>query len=427
MVKLTQRFFSIINEEIISAKLANGMTVQFIPKKAYSEKLAILSVAFGSLDNIFTYYRKRRSYPTGIAHFLEHKLFEDEDGKDFTLKFTEIGSDVNAFTTFDKTSFVMSTSGDFYQSLLLLLKLVNTAHFTQDSIDREKKIIAQEIDMYLDDPDFRLYSGMLGNLFPQTSLAEDIAGSKTSIEKISPEFLLENYHLFYRPSQMNMIIIGDLNPSELFSQLESFEQQFEKKRRATITRESITYHPVITTSSISMEVSFPKLAIGYRGKPLGDDISLLTYKLALRLLLNMLFGWTSKTYQAWYEEGKVDDSFTVEIEVQQEFIFLMITLDSNQPIAMSSNIRKKIKHYQRAEDVNEQHLELVKKELYGDFIQSLDNIEELGSQFNLYFSEDESYYDLPSVLQSLTLKHVIAAGEHFFKNAETSDFTVFPK
>lgn len=185
MTQLNKITYSRVSESVYQVEFKNGFQVFFIPKPMFTEKTAMLTVHYGSLDNAFTVRNRDYTYPEGLAHFLEHKVFEDERGQDVSQRFTQFGTEVNAFTTFDKTSYFISASNHFMESLTLLQEFVMSAHFTEASVEREKKIIAQEIDMYMDDPDYQSYIGILQNLFPDTYLSRDIAGSRQSIEAIT--------------------------------------------------------------------------------------------------------------------------------------------------------------------------------------------------------------------------------------------------
>ncbi|MGT2934979.1 EF-P 5-aminopentanol modification-associated protein YfmH [Streptococcus castoreus] len=427
MTALVKIDYPDIDEEFYCGTLDSGLKVYIIKKIGYLEKIAMLTVDFGSIDNKFTVDGKSVVAIEGIAHFLEHKLFEDEKGGDISLKFTQLGAEINAFTTFDKTSYFFSTAKEFNGGLKLLQSFVLSSNFTEDSVNREKKIIEQEIDMYQDDPDYRAYSGILQNLFPKTSLANDIAGTKETIQKITKSLLSDNHAYFYHPSNMELLVVGDIDVEETFLALQTFQEENPCPELKKITVEPLQYYPVIQSSSVDMDVITAKLVVGFRGCLLLDHYSLLTYRVALRLLLAMLLGWTSKTYHDWYEDNKIDDSFDLEIEIQKDFQFVLVSLDTNEPIAMSNQIRRKLKNFKQSKDLTNKHLTLLKQEMYGDFIQSLDSIDQLASQFNLYLSDRETYFDIPRIIETITLKDVLAIGRDFFEGADVSDFTVFPK
>ena len=178
-----------------------------------------MSTNFGALDNHFYIDGELQSYPAGIAHFLEHKLFEDEQGRDVTLDFVKLGADVNAFTTLEKTTYYFSTLDHFEESLELLLKFTSSFTSSEDSVNHEKRIIEQEINMYQDDPDYRAYLGCLQSLYPNTILDQDIAGSVDSIEEITVKDLKDNFDCFYRASKLSSRLSGQILMLKTFTLL----------------------------------------------------------------------------------------------------------------------------------------------------------------------------------------------------------------
>ena len=227
MAVLKKRYYPKIAEEVYLATLDNGMSLSIIKKKGFIEKAAFLSTNFGALDNHFYIDGKLQTYPAGIAHFLEHKLFEDDQGRDVTLDFVKLGADVNAFTTLDRTTYYFSTIDHFEESLELLLKFTSEFTSSEDTVNHEKKIIEQEINMYQDDPDYRVYLGCLQNLYPNTILGQDIAGSTDSIKKITAKDLKNNFDYFYRPENCHLVLIGDFDIEQIY--------RFVKEKRSEFT------------------------------------------------------------------------------------------------------------------------------------------------------------------------------------------------
>lgn len=381
MTELKEQIFSEINEKIYSAELENGLKIFLIPKQDFQESCGMMIVNFGSLDTKFTYDGQPKEYNEGIAHFLEHKLFELEDGQDVAELFTNAGANSNAFTTFDKTCYYFSAVDNLEENVTLLQQFISETSFTEASITREKDIIDQEIDMYQDDADYRLYQGILENLYPNTALAQDIAGTQESIENISVADLKENHNIFYSPQEMTLLLVGNFDKDLLFNQIKK-EQKEKASKKHVVKRQGLVYEQVVPKKNIQMDVTQPKLAIGYRGAQLPKGTSSLRQELALRLFFTMLLGWTSKRYQQLYESGQIDDSFDFEIEVCPDFQFLIISLDTLEPIAMANNICQylnKVSQSSNLDDLSEEHFEIVKKELYGDFFKSLDSIDNLSA------------------------------------------------
>ena len=425
---LEEKQYSYLQNPLYKGRLSNGLTVYLLPKPDYHETYGILAVSFGALDRIFKNSGKGEfvTYPAGIAHFLEHKLFELEDGLDALQEFSKLGANANAYTSFYQTSYLFSTAEEVLPALNLLNRLVGQASFTEDSVEKEKEIIAQEIEMYQDNPDSRLYNEILASLYPESPLESDIAGSVASIQDITVQSLQENFRAFYQPSNMNLFLVGHFDLEAVWSQMQD-SQEAQEKQSFVVERQKIPHHPVVSNRTIQMEVASPKLALGIRGNNQLTTGSLRRFRLSLSLFFSMLFGWTSKRHQDLYEEGKIDSSFSFHLEVRPEYHFFVMTMDTKEPIALSSSLRKSIKHFGTDLDLSEHHLEIVKKKTYGDFIRSLNSLDFTASHFVQHLSDEDTIFDLPDLLKTIDLAEVMEVGREFLSNCDMTDFIIFPK
>ena len=421
--------YSAVGETVYQTVLANGLRVFLLPKNDFNETYGIISTNFGSVDiGIVSRETKQvTQYPAGIAHFLEHKLFEGPQGKDLLLEFTKLGAESNAFTSFTRTSYLFSATDNISENLQLLQELVHRADFTKESILREQDIIGQEIEMYQDNPDYRLFFGALANLYPQTSLAEDIAGTKESISEITVENLKENFKNFYHPSNMTLFVIGNFDLEQMAAEIaEQQEKLVFAGSSEPIEKIPVSLHPVVSTDTYRMEVASPKLAVGIRGTDFVDKSELYRYKITLKLLFAMMFGWTSKRFQSLYESGKMDNSLTLEVEVEKDFHFVMLTMDTQEPVGLSHQFRSAIKNFDKDPDVTEEHLDTIKSEMFGDFLHGLNSLEYIATQYEPHLA-GENLFDLPKILQDISLNDVIKLGHRFIDQCDMTDFTIFPK
>ena len=425
MAALKKRYYQKIDEEVYSAILDNGMSLSIIKKKGFLEKAAFLSTNFGALDNHFYIDGESKSYPAGIAHFLEHKLFEDEQGRNVTLDFIKLGADVNAFTTLEKTTYYFSTLDHFEESLELLLKFTSRFTSSEDAVDHEKKIIEQEINMYQDDPDYRVYLGCLQSLYPNTILDQDIAGSVDSIKKITAKDLKNNFDYFYRPENCHLVLIGDFDIEQIYSFVKEQRSKFTISHKTVEKEKNPIESDVQKLDSLQMDISISKLAIGFKNVHFSDNC--MRESILVQLLFNLLFGWTSPYYQKWYAEGKIDESVSIEYEVSSRYSFVIMTMDTAEPIRMSSLIRQVMTSADKKRLLTDEALDLQKKALYGEFLRSLDNIQNLGSQYLAYFENDKTYFDFGQELMSITSKDLKDFLNHYLSNIEITDFVVFPK
>ena len=421
--------YSAVGETVYQTVLANGLHVFLLPKNDFNETYGIISTNFGSVDTgiVSRETKQVTQYPAGIAHFLEHKLFEGPQGKDLLLEFTKLGAESNAFTSFTRTSYLFSATDNISENLQLLQELVHRADFTKESILREQDIIGQEIEMYQDNPDYRLFFGALGNLYPQTPLAEDIAGTKESISEITVENLKENFKNFYHPSNMTLFVIGNFDLEQIAAEIaEQQEKLVFAGSSEPIEKIPVSLHPVVSTDTYRMEVASPKLAVGIRGTDFVDESELYRYKITLKLLFAMMFGWTSKRFQSLYESGKMDNSLTLEVEVEKDFHFVMLTMDTQEPVGLSHQFRSAIKNFDKDPDVTEEHLDTIKSEMFGDFLHGLNSLEYIATQYEPHLA-GENLFDLPKILQDISLNDVIKLGHRFIDQCDMTDFTIFPK
>ena len=424
-MKIKEKYYEAVGERVCFTKLSNGLTVHLIPKEDYYETYGIITAKFGSVDTRILVNGVEKKYPAGIAHFLEHKLFEDEKGQDFLKRFVQLGSESNAFTSFTKTSYLFSTTSKVTENIQLLLEMVSKASFTEKTISKEREIIQQEIGMYQDSPDYQLFFGALEQLYPATSLADDIAGTKESIANITTENLHENFDLFYHPSQMHLLVIGNFDVDSVCQVLKDYEKE-TPRQSIKLERIPVEKNEVVLNQSSRMNVAIPKLAIAIRGNDLIQKEETFHYKLMLKLLFSMMFGWTSQRFQSLYEAGKIDNSLTLEVEVEELFHFVILTMDTQEPVSVSHQFRKAIRQFEKDPDVNQEHLDTIKSEMFGDFLQVLNSLEYSATQFE-YFSDGSTSYDLPKILQSISLQDIIRLGHQFIDQAEMIDYMIFSK
>lgn len=423
-VVFEEKYYPAVKEMVYRTRLSNGLTVALLPKKEFKEVYGSVTVQFGSVDTLVTEVDGYvKEYPAGIAHFLEHKLFEREDASDLMSAFTSLGADSNAFTSFTKTSYLFSATDHFLENLDLLDELVTSAHFTEASILREQDIIQQEREMYQDDPDSCLFFLTLANLYPGTPLATDIVGSEESISQINLTNLQENFTRFYKPVNMSLFLVGNFDVYQL-------RDYFERKKLKDldvqdVAREKFVLQDVKQTDSMRMEVSSPKLAIGVRGKREVAEADCYRYHILLKLLFAMMFGWTSDRFQKLYESGKIDASLSLEVEVTSRFHFVMLTMDTKEPVALSHQFRKAIRNFTKDSDITEDHLDIIKREMFGEFFSSMNSLEFIATQYNA-FGQGETIFDLPKILQEITLEDVLDAGHHLIDDGDIVDFTIFP-
>ncbi|MGO2083487.1 EF-P 5-aminopentanol modification-associated protein YfmH [Vagococcus sp.] len=425
-------FYPEVNETLYKKRLKNGLEVTLLPKSDYHKTYSIFTTNYGSIDNDFVPLNQEdfTKVPDGVAHFLEHKLFEKED-EDVFQKFGRQGASANAFTSFTRTSYLFSSTDYVKENLLTLLDFVQTPYFTEDSVNKEKGIIAQEIQMYQDDPNWRLFFGILNNLYPKHPLHIDIAGSEDSISKITAEDLYLCYNTFYHPSNMNLFVVGNLDPEEIMATIEKnqemkhFEPASSIKRRFPIELEK----DIIKEDKIELSIKRPKAIVGLKGldEVPSESTDRLKYQTSIQLLLQLLFGITSSHYLEMYNDGLIDDSFSFEFSLDRSFHFADFSTDTINPEQFANQMVNLILKSDKSPELTEQNLALAKKKMIGKHLQSLDSLEYIANQYSAMKFDDVTLFDLTKIIESITLKDILNVRNTFVRPEGLSRFYIYPK
>ena len=420
-----------INETLYHEVLPNGLTVYLLPKNDYHKTYGLFSTNYGSIDNEFIPYgeKEKVKVPDGIAHFLEHKLFEKEDGDVFQL-FGKQGASANAFTSFTKTSYLFSTTDQVEKNLTTLIDFVQAPYFTEETVNKEKGIIGQEIQMYEDDPNWRMFFGILNNLYPTHPLHIDIAGTVESIDKITAQDLYTCYRTFYQPSNMVLFVVGKMEPEKLMKLI----RENQEEKNFPPKQEIVRYFPentkeIIKQSALEAAITRNKFVLGIKGLDTlpQEGTELLRYKTAINLLFQMILGNTSRNYLAMYNQGIIDDSFGFEFSLDREFHFADFSGDTDEPEKAAEKIKEIILGFADDPEVSEMNLDLLKKKMLGQYFQSLNSIEYIANQFTQSLFGDRTLFDLPEIIDSIQMKDVLAAGEAFISEEAFSEFYMRPK
>lgn len=422
-----------LGETLFEETLANGLLVQLLPKTGFHKTYAVLTTDFGSTDRTFVPRGGDQAItiPDGVAHFLEHKMFEKADHDAFDL-FGEYGADANAFTSFTRTSYLFSASRHLRENLNVLLDFVQTPYFTPATVDKEKGIIGQEIQMYDDDPNWQLFMGIVGNLYPTEPVHIDIAGTVESISHITADQLMTTYQTFYHPSNMNLFIVGGFEPNEMMSWIRENQGTKEFPAAEPIDRtviENTDATEILPYRSRHLEVTMPKSIVGLRGlDEVPEGRAGLKYRMAATLLLDILFADTSPTYLDLYDQGIIDDSFDYDFSLERGFHFLTISSDTIKPNAFSEAIISVLEHtndYLTDQQASRQ-FELVKREAIGHHIMMMNSVEAIANAYEGRLFDQANLMDEMTILQSMTLADVQSVGTQLIQSAGISVFDILP-
>ncbi|MFR0584008.1 EF-P 5-aminopentanol modification-associated protein YfmH [Limosilactobacillus mucosae] len=420
------------NQTVYQQRLTNGLLVTMLPMEGFHKTYAVLSTEFGSIDNAFVPVGKDEllTLPDGVAHFLEHKMFEKADHDAFDL-FGRLGADANAFTSFTQTRYLFSTTSHLHENLDVLLDFVQDPYFTEQTVAKEKGIIGQEITMYNDDPGWRLYLGMLGNLYPNDPMRIDIAGTQESIQKITAEMLYDAYRTFYQPANMNLFIAGKLDVDQTLAWVEQNQAQKHFDTPSLPKRLAVISDPdandVIPFRTLTMAVERPKVMVGLRGiQQLDDGKQRLLYKWRINLLLAMLFDETSANFLRLYDAGIIDDSFNYNFEIQRGFHLATFSTDTDQMEQFSDAMIQILKEAPEQLKAVKNQFEDIKHAMLGRLINQLDSPENIAVLYGGGYFDHATLLDEIEILRGIEYDELTTAIDQFIKPERLSVYQIVP-
>ncbi len=394
----------------------SGLTVYALPKAGYSKYYGIISVKYGSNDVCFKDNPDNEfvEIPDGIAHFLEHKMFEQPDGGNAFDKFSLYGANANAFTSFNNTSYLFKATDCFYESLEHLLDYVFSPYFTDENVEKEQGIIGQEIRMYDDDSDWRVMFNMLKAMYKIHPVRRDIAGTVESISEINKDLLYYCYNIFYHPQNMVLFVTGDLDINKLEEILDKNVPVKENDFKA-ILKEYTEPHDVAQSEIVdSLPVSMPVFSMGYKDNAepvLGKELAKRNF--ITSIIMKMFSSEGTPLYKRMYEEGIINDTFYDDVTVNRDYAFIQFAGETRDPYKVRECIFEEVKRIKKEGfDVNA--FERAKKFLYGSYIKSFNNIESLGNVFGGNYFLGVDLFDFLEIYPSVTLDDVMERFDKLF-------------
>jgi predicted Zn-dependent peptidase len=422
--------FDQLQEELFHEKLPNGLNVYILPKKGFNKTYATFTTKYGSVDNDFVPLGKEEftKVPDGIAHFLEHKLFEKEDG-DVFQQFSRQGASANAFTSFTRTAYLFSSTTDVERNLETLIDFVQDPYFSEKTVEKEKGIIGQEITMYDDNPDWRLYFGLIQNLYQNHPVKIDIAGTIESISHINKDLLYECYNTFYHPSNMLLFIVGPVDPTAIMNQVRENQSKKEYKDQPEIKRkfESEPIQAAEKKQVMEMNVQTSKCLLGIKALHVdqtGEEM--LKTELTMNVLLDLLFSKSSENYNQLYNAGLIDETFSYDYTQEQGFGFAMVGGDTSEPDQLADKLEKILLDVKGATFTEEQ-LERTKKKKIGAFLRAINSPEYIANQFTRYAFNEMNLFDVVPTMEKITLNDVKSLASEVIEEERFSVCQVVPK
>ena len=395
-------FESDIGESYLKATLSSGLKIYILEKPQYNSSYAIFGTKYGSIDTVFSVNGEETAVPEGIAHFLEHKLFESEDGDAFS-KYAKTGAYANAFTSFDRTCYLFSCSNKFYENLDILLSFVQSPYFTEATVKKEQGIIGQEIRMYDDSPAWRVMFNMLMAMYHNHPVRIDIAGTTESIAKIDSDLLYKCYNTFYNPSNMFICIAGNVDTEKVLKQIKEGIKESSPVEIVRINEDE----PVEVVENYveqKLAVAQPMFCFGFKETMSKPERSV-KQKVCTALLLEILAGDASPLYKNLTNMGLINDDFDTEYFTGHGYSAVIFEGESSDPKAVAEEIKKEIARL-KTEGIDKKLFSAVRAGMYGNAIRLFDSVEGIAMQMVDSAMGDSGLFDEIKYLKSVTSEDV---------------------
>lgn len=407
-----------------SAVLPSGLTVLCRTMPGYSTVHAMYATAFGSTTRSFTLDGKKVALPAGTAHFLEHKMFESEQGDAFAL-YAKTGASANAFTGYDRTCYIFTASGQIDENLDILLNMVGNPWFTEATIAKEQGIIGQEIKMYDDSPDWRLMTGLFRCLYKDHPIRDDIAGTVDSIAELTPDLLYACTDAFYRPGNMVLSVAGNI----------TLDQALDACRRAGLDKPAPEHRVTVEQNrpedappqremTFSMPVNKPCFALAFREAPIarGD----VRTEMLADMLPDLICGGLTSLYRKLYDQALVNPEFSGDTVSTSGCCVIAFTGESETPRAVADMVREEIARLRR-EGVDPELFTLVKNQMYGEMLADLEGVEDAAEALASAHLRGNTLTDEIEALATLTVADADAAMQSMFSEDRMTYVEIQPQ
>ena len=403
---MDKKIYQDIDEVIYTKKLENGLSVFLMPRPEMEKTYAIFTTKYGSIDQTFVPIGESEmvTVPDGVAHFLEHKLFEKEDG-DVFADFGKLGASANAFTSFTKTAYLFTATDHIEDNVETLINFVQDPYFTEQTVEKEKGIIAQEIKMYDDQPDWQSFMGTIKAMFKNHPVNIDIAGTVDSIMKITKDDLYTCYNTFYHPENMTLFIIGNFNVESLFTLIENNQAGKSFEAMGDIKRKFPDEPREVATKNleINMPVSIPKCTVGIKesSSALEKD-EFLTKELLTTMVVDHYFAKGGEFYQELYQAELIDGSFSFETNIDFNFGYTLIGGNTTKPTEFASKVKELLLSTRNLE-ITEKEFSRMKKKKIGRTLRAMNSLEYIANQFVDYHRHGINFFEMTSRIEALTI------------------------
>lgn len=409
-----------VKEKLYIEKLENGLTVMIIPKPGIQKKYIIWGTNYGSNESVFVVPGEdnKTEVPNGVAHFLEHKLFEQENGTNSLDVLTALGVEANAYTTNDHTAYLFECTDNFYEAMDELMDYVQHPYFTDENVEKEKGIIGQEIMMYDDYPEWRVYLNAINAMYHNNPVKIDIVGTIESISKIDKDILYKCYNTFYNPSNMALVICGDFKPEEIIEEVKKrlidTEASGEIKRIYPDEPDEIVQERI----EQKFEVSTPLYAIGIKDKidenSKANKNEIVKKHISMEILLNLLIGRSSNLYKQLYNDGLIFGQPTLEYEFSKTYAHVLVTGQSNKPEEVYQKFKQEVSKLKN-EGINAEDFERIKKMIYGGYVKEYNDVSDISRMFLADYFKGINSFDYLEEIEGINVEYLEQILKDVFK------------
>jgi len=397
-------YYPSIRETLYSDTCENGLRVFLLQKKGFSKTYATLSTTLGGMNQSVIKDNQEIELPEGIAHFLEHKMFE-KNGKDVSIDFAKLQAKVNAFTQNNKTTYLFTATDNIHKNIELLLDFVLSSNFTEEGIKKEVDIITQEINMYLDNPNVKIYHQLMGQMFPNHPASTEILGQVESIARLDKKTLEIAHQAFYNPTQMILFIAGNVDVNETMNFIKKSQAKTTKQVEYIIPSIEEDYKPIKDIrQTIEADISSPQLLMGVK-LPVYHETQLVKHDLILGMVLDVLFGKSSTFYQDLLTKGLINDSFSKEATLDPSHSYILVGGDTKYPEELEVRIKEQLQSASQI-SITEERFDQMKKRFIGSFVQAFNYIEFIANNFSKYYFQGHSLFEMLELYQDITIKDI---------------------
>ena len=388
-----------LGETVFRQTLSNGLEVVTVRKPFHAKSYAFLAVRYGGMDLRFQTEGRWRETPAGIAHYLEHKMF-DMASENVMQSFARNGASDNAFTSNAMTAYYFTSTAHFYENLRILLRFVSTPYFTQESVDKEQGIIAQEIQETEDDPDWRVYANLMERLYQDSPARVPVVGSLESIRQITPQTLYDCHKAFYTPSNMILVCVGNVDQARVAEEAEAI---LPREGGPAVIRDygrEDAAGPAGSEVSQAMEVSMPMFLAGYKCQAVDEGEATLRQSIVGDLACDALFGDSSPLYTRLYEEGAVNSSLGGNFDMLPGAHYVYVGGDAKDPRRVFEEITRQARKLGE-EGIGEDFYRQIRRAAYGGMLPSLHSFENIAVSIAEAYFRGFDYFRFPEVFDAV--------------------------